>query len=247
MITSPQTKTLGRTKPRALVVGYSKERAGLTPHAEAFVYRGATQVDSNAANSQIREYGFNVGASYSKEHIATAFGASFTSNIAESDGLQGDGSSTGFAQQSGYENLDRDVPAFDVYGKVSYLDYTFLGEYVAATTNFSSDDLSYDNKGAEPKALDLQAAYAFEYWRPSYVAVDFGRSWQALAVGLPKTNVGFSYGVNIWSHTLLSFEFMHKWGYPNGSTATGPSNSAVDTGQVGESYDSATLQFDMYF
>jgi len=63
---------------------------------------------------------------------------------------------------------------------------------------------------------------------------------------VPQHNIGTTYGISVWEHTILSLELMHNWGYSAGSTATG-SNMAVDTSQVGESYNSATLQLDMYF
>ena len=145
------------------------------------------------------------------------------------------------------EDLAKDVPGVDVYGNIGYGDYTFISEYTTAATKFSSDDMTFDGQAAQPQALDLQAVYEFTHCnRPSFLALDYGQSWQALALGVPKRNVGTTYGISIWEHTIVSLELMHNWGYGTGSTATG-SGIAVDTAQVGQTYNSATLQLDMYF
>lgn len=253
MIADPMTKTLGRTKTRALVVGYSKEMNDqIAPFASAYAFQGATEVNNDNSNNEVKDYGFNAGVNYSSEDFSATAGASYISSIANSDGLQGNGESdggnfTGFAENSSYENLSKNVPGVDVYGSLGFNNYTFLAEYTAATAGFAASDLSYNGTGARPSALDLQAAYAFTYWRPSYIAADFGKSWQSLALGLPEYDYGVTYGVSAWRHALVSFQLLHNIGYSSGTTATGWGNTPVNTDQLGESYNSATLQLDMYF
>ena len=251
MVSDPMTKTLGRTKARALVVGYTNQsEAAAAPFVAAYAFKGATEVNNNDANNQVKDYGLNAGLNYSSEKWSGKLGASYISSIAESQGMQGDGSSSttfnGFAQSSADEDLSKNVAGVDVYGNLGYNNYTFLAEYTSATEHFDQADMSFNNSGAKPSALDLQAVYAFNYWRPSYISADFGKSWESLALGLPEYAYGVTYGVSVWRHALVSFQLLRNNGYSSGTTATGAS-TAVDTDQLGESYNSAMLQLDMYF
>lgn len=251
MITDPLTKTLGRIKTRALLVGYTSDREGFSPYAATYAYQGSTEVEGDNTNSQVRQYGFNLGTNFAKNDWSGRFGASYTSNIAESSGMQGDSSDgsefIGFGQSSTTEDLSKDVPGVDVYGLIGRGGYTFITEYTTAATKFDANDMTYNGKAAQPQALDLQLVREFTYWdRPNFVALDYGQSWQALALGVPEHNLGATYGISVWEHTILSLELMHNWGYSAGSTATG-AGMPVDMSQVGESYNSATVQLDMYF
>jgi hypothetical protein len=252
MITDPLTKTLGRIKARALMFGYAPQNEGFSPFASTYAYQGATEVDGDASNGQVHQYGFNLGTNYSKNEWSGRVGASYTSNIAESVGMQGSGSDSGgtysgFAETSTTEDLAKDVPGVDVYALATFRDYTLISEYTTATEKFDASDMTYNGQAAQPQALDLQAVYEFSHWdRPNFIALDYGQSWQALALGVPERNIGTTYGISMWKHTLFSLELMHNWGYGSGSTATG-SGMPVDTAQVGETYNSAMLNFDVYF
>lgn len=251
MITDPLTKTLGRIKARALLVGYTSDQEGFSPFASTYAYQGSTEVEDDNTNDQIHQYGFNVGTNLTKNDWFARFGTSYTSNIAESSGMQGDSSDScdfvGFGQSSTTENLAKDVPGVDLYALVARNGYSFISEYTTATTKFDANDLSFNGEAAQPQALDVQLVREFNHWnRPNFIALDYGQSWQALALGVPERNVGATYGISVWEHTILSLEWMHNWGYSAGSTATG-AGMPVDESQVGESYNSATLQLDMYF
>ena len=249
MITSPSTKTLGRIQTRAVNLGYHSTDSEIAPFAAVYGYQGATEIDGNpASNDDVEAYGGNLGVNFAKGDYSATLGTSFTSNIAESSGFQGDGSEgSGFSQNSGSEDLAERIPGVDVNGQISYKDYTLLAEFVEATQEFDASDLSYNDHGAQPKALDIEAAYSFELWRPSYVAAAYGQSWQSLALGVPAKNYGIVYSTAIWRNTALSCEFMHNIGYSNGSTANLDGQPSANTDTVGENYNTVSLRFDLFF
>lgn len=251
MVSTPSTKTLGRVQTRAINLGYHSSDTEVTPFAAVYGYQGATEIDGNpASNDDVEGYGANLGFDVAKGDYSAQLGSSFISNIADSSGMQGDGSSgdtfSGFSASSSDEELAYRVPGIDVYGEIGYKDYALLAEFVEATKDFAESNMTYNGSGARPKAVDIEAAYSFEYWRPSYVALDYGQTWQSLALGLPQKNYGIVYSTAIWQNTALSFEVMHNLGYSSGSTATG-SNQAVDMDTVGESYNTVSLRFDLFF
>lgn len=249
MVSTPSAKTLGRIQTRAINLGYYSPDKEITPFAAVYGYRGSNEIDGNqASNTDVEDYGVNAGISFSKGDYAGSFGASYTSNIASSGGLQGDGSSgSGFSQSSASEKLAHRVPGIDVNGSISYKDYTLLAEFVKATKEFNQNDLSYNGHGAQPKALDIEAAYSFIFWRPSYVAVAYGQSWQALSIGVPAKNYGIVYSTAIWRNTALSFEVMHNIGYSGKDTAYLDGQPTTNNASQGENYNTVSLRFDLFF
>ena len=251
MISSPSTKTLGRIQTRAINLGYHSNDTEVTPFAAVYGYQGATELDGNpASNNDVEGYGANLGFDVNEGMWNGKLGASVTSNIAESSGMQGDGASgtdfNGFSASSTDEQITKRVPGLDLYGQIGYDDYVLLSEFTEATTNFDDNNMQFNGQGARPKALDIEAAYSFVLWHPSYVAAAYGQSWESLALGLPEKNYGVVYSTAIWQNTALTFEVMHNLGYSSGTTATG-SGQPVNTDTVGESYNTASLRFDLFF
>ncbi len=248
MISTPSAKTLGRIQTRAINLGYHSNDAEFTPFAAVYGFEGANEINGNpASNSDVESYGSNLGLSFSKDDYSGMLGVSYTSNIAESSGLQGDGSAnSGFASSQGTEALTKRVPGADIYGQIGYNDYLLLAEFVKATTQFNANNLSYNGQGAQPEALDVEAVYSFEFWHPSYVGVAYGESWQALSLGVPKKNFGAVYSIAIWQNTALSFELMHNIGYSENDTSY-MDGISMDQNSQGESYNTASLRFDLFF
>lgn len=250
-VNSPVTETLGQTQARAITLAYHSNNAEITPYAAIYGYQGATEIDNNVGSNQnIEEYGANAALAVAEGSFSALLGASYNSNIAESSGLQGDGSSSstfnGFAQNSGTENLAYRVPGADFYGTLGYSAYTLLVEYTTATKAFAESDLSFNNQGAQPQAMDIEVAYSFDTAHPSSVALDYGQTWQALAISLPQKNYGVTYNTSFWRNTSLGLQLTHNLGYPSGSTASG-GGQAANVDQVGESYNSVALSFTLLF
>jgi hypothetical protein len=249
MISSPSTKTLGRIQARGMNLGYHADNEEVSPFAAVYGYQGSTEIDGNeASNDDVEDYGANAGLNFSHGDYSATLGTSYTSNIASSSGFQGDGSEgSGFSQSSTSEDLANRVPGVDVNALFSYTDYTLLAEYVTATEEFNQNDLSYNGSGAKPQALDVEFAYAFTLWHPSYVAAAYGQSWQALSLGVPRKNYGIVYNTSIWRNTALSFELMHNIGYSSSDSAELDGEPTANNASQGESYNTVNLRFDLFF
>lgn len=244
---TPSVKTLGRIQTRAINLGYYQSGEMIKPFAAVYGYQGASEINGTASNSNMQGVGSNAGVSFEKAGYSGMLGASYVSNLADSSGLQGSGSAgSGFSASSADETLAKRVPGADVYGQIGYKDYTLLAEFTQAVKKFAEENLSYDAQGAKPKALDIEAAYSFEWWRPSYVAAVYGESWQALSLAIPQKNYGVVYSTSVWKNTAFNLELMHNIGYSNGSTAT-IQGAAVENNTIGQSYNSVTLSFDLFF
>lgn len=250
-ITSPLTKSLGRTKARAALVGYQ----GQTPNSfytALYAFKG----DSHAsATSRINNGGINLGYRFDSPSpdINGDIGIGWIGNIADSVGMQDTGDQplfNGFAGPVPYgnEKIVHRVPALNLRSLISIGDnIDLIAEYIAATTSFNPNDLSFNAAGASPWGLNMEAAYTFKIFdKPSSVGVGYSQAREALALGLPERRYGAVFNTSIWHNTIQSIEFRHDINYAASKTATGSGVLPLSTG-LGTSDDVITLQFDLYF
>lgn len=249
MVSSPLTKILARTKARAIVLGYQQQAVDAF-YASTYIFRG----DSHAATtSRINNGGINVGYRFAVQDKMTGdFGAGVIANMADSVGMQFTEMSpffNGFGGTGGTGNemIVHRVPAYDLRGMVSLGGHVdLLAEYITASTRFNPNDLTMNGHGAKPRALNAEAAYSFSaFSKPTSVALGYGMSKDALAIGLPAQRYSFVINTSFWRNTLESLEFRHDINYAASNTASGslvPAPSAS-----GKSDNAITAQFDLYF
>lgn len=240
MVSSPVTLSLGRTRARALTLGY-QEQGSNALHAEAYIYQGLTTPvgQTNARN----EYGAGTGYTFKFKRFSGEIGASYISNLGDSQGLQ----STIFLNDQTQQNT---VPAINVYGALAFNPFVFLAEYVAATKQFSIYDMSFQNHGAKPKALHLEADYNFKTAsRPSSVGVAYGHTAQALDASLPQDQYSVFYNINIFKATNFAIEYRHDVNYKNSAATTNSANPTPTsvTEDLGKDDNVITAQFDLFF
>lgn len=249
MVSSPMTKDLGRLKERALLLGY-QQPGNRALYLAGYVFKGDTYVGST---SRISNGGINFGYRYAyNDDINGDFGGGVIANLADSQGMQNTGNSPAFGgfggtNGSGNEQISHRVPALNLRGLFNIGDHiSLLAEYIGALNSFSSLDLTMNTHGAKPSALDAEAAYTFNMFdRPSSLAAGYGRTKDALALGVPWQRYSISFNTSVWKDTLQSLELRHDIEYAASNFASGSGVAAV--GQTGKSDNIVTAQFDIYF
>ncbi len=259
-VTSPMTKTLFRTKDRALLVGYQ----GQTPctfYGSIYAFRGDAKIPSNS--KRINNGGINVGYRAKKEGSGMDIGAGVLANIADSFGLQrtlnGPGVWGGFGAGAynacgpggtgpcGSESIVHRVPAYEMRAMFDIGEHwDLLAEYIFASTAFNPNDATFKSIGAKPQALNAEIAYSFcAFNRPNSIAVGYGMTKEALMLGLPAQRWGVVWNTSIWRDTLESLEFRHDRDYAGSATSSG--NNIPGPTPSGLSDNVLTAQFDIYF
>ncbi|WP_157843747.1 LbtU family siderophore porin [Candidatus Coxiella mudrowiae] len=240
MISSPVTLGLGRTRARALTVGYQTGKNAL--HAEVYGYQELTNNLSHS--NQNNQWGTDIGYEFNNGgRVSGEVGASLISNLADSQGMQ----ATVFLHD---ETLHHTVQAIDFYGSLAIDPVVFIAEYVGALRSFDVADVSFGNQGAaRPTAFHAEANYTFHTGsKPSSLGIGYGHTTQALALGLPQNRYSIFYNVSIWRDTNFALEYRHDINYSRNAISTGinptPSGIAAD---LGKSDNVVTAQFDLYF
>lgn len=154
-ITDPLTLEIGETRESAVRLGF---------------VHGPFQLGVSVFNGDVEKTGkddnhldsFVVDASleWEWEDGSLAFGAAYTSNLGDSDGLQ-----DAIADNAGGGTLDDHVAGLAAWLSLRYRRATFSAEYLAALDDFAPNSLSFDGPGndwtrrARPQALNLELAY----------------------------------------------------------------------------------------
>lgn len=234
MISDPSTKVLGRTKDRLIILGgYWK---GLSAQISGFP--GETKViDGSTIFSHTS---FNLGYEYSQDKFKINVNGSIMGNLAESDGMQSNVFAKRDTKYLNSETIRDNVYAISGRIKASYHPFTVMAEYVGALKRFNSNDLSFNGKGASPKAVNIEGAVEFKIkGKPNTFALGYGRTWEALALETPKHNFFASYSVSLIKNTILGFEYRHDIDYSSGdnSKGAGTAGAGSTAGVVGGTVD----------
>lgn len=240
MVSDPLTKLVARTKARAVLLGFQQQTGAIAPYGAVYVFRG----DSHAASvSKINNGGINLGVKFDAGFVTGNLGGGVIGNLADSGGMQ---LGNNFAN---YEQIDHRVPGYNLHGILSLGEHIdLLGEFVTASTRFDSVDMSYNGHGAKPSAFNLEADYSFKILndKPSSVGASYGKSNQALSLGIPLTRTAVFFNTSIWRNTLQSVEVRQDREYAATATASGAGN-IPSPGESGKTDNAITAQFDYYF
>lgn len=254
MVSDPFTKTLGRTKARAIALGFSKQfNAENNLNLAAFGFGGPTR--TSLQNNSFDNYGANIDYTFTKPHWSLDLAGSYIRNIADSFGMQHNGNSgtntfNGFATNENTEVLNP-VAGLDARGTLGVGPFSLTAEYVTAASAFSASNLSFGTannlQGAKPSAFHTEAAYKFNAWdKPSAFIVGYDQSKDALALLIPKKRYIATASTSIWKDTIESIEFRHDIDYSKTDVATGQTGFAPING-TGKSGNTVTLQIGLYF
>ncbi len=194
-ISDPLTLELGETRESALTVGYVNKWMDVSVSA----FNG--DIDEIGEDNHIETY--VAGASFSvPEELISNFGitggGSYISNIADSDGLEG---------ETPGEIKDY-VGGFNAFLSISFMDKFFLEcEYLGALDEFEAGELSFDGgKEFQPKTWNFELAYAATDRLEVAVKYEGGDD---LGNFLPEDQYGAAVTYGLFKNTSLSLEYLH--------------------------------------
>jgi len=194
-ISDPLTLELGETRESALTVGYVNEWLDFSVSA----FNG--DVDEIGEDNHIES--FVAGASFSvPEELISNFGItgglSYISNIADSDGLEG---------ETPGEIKDY-VGGFNAFLSISFTDKFFLEfEYLGALDEFKAGELSFDGgKKFQPETWNFELAYAATDRLEVAVKYEGGDD---LGDFLPEDQYGAAVTYGLFENTSLALEYLH--------------------------------------
>lgn len=254
-ITDTSTKNLGKMVERPAVLGFGAK--GFYGKLYAFkgdIYEGN---DNNTINNWGGMLGYK-GQLAKLEKVTVDIGAGAIKNLADALGLQ-DTANSKSGEFQGFKQINANtgevisskqitstVPAASAHAIVHYGSMIdFVADYVGAINRFDQQDMTFNDDGAKPQAIDLEAQYNFNAWgKPSSVGVAFDRTWEALAANLPKYSYFVFVSTSLWKRTVQAIEWRHDTNYDDSDTATG---QGLPVTTNGKHQDIVTAKFAIYF
>ncbi|MCW5590324.1 MAG: LbtU family siderophore porin [Legionellales bacterium] len=249
MITAPLTLVLGRVNGRGVLGGY-QSLGDTGPYARIYTISGDSTTKTNRS---LNDWGGDLGYQFSVNKVNGDIGVSMIRNIAESDGMQEPGGAIfgGFASPASSEILAHYVPGVDVHGMLSLNRWTFLAEYLTATRAFDPTNATFNNRGAKPSALNVEASYSLPWCsKPTAIALQYGLTGQALAFNVPSRRYGLVLTTSLWKDTIQSIEYRHDKNYKITDTASGTNSALINSASdntLGKSANAITAEFGIYF
>ena len=148
-VSDPITLELGETRESAVLVGYVNDYFDFSLGA----FNG--DIDKNGQENKIESYITSIKGTISSEDVEDfeiSLGASYISNIADSNGLE--------AEMVNGE-IENYVPGFSSFLSMNYKKLTFEAEYLSAMKKFEAGELSFENgENIKPSAWNCELAYA---------------------------------------------------------------------------------------
>lgn len=256
LLTDSLPKLLGRVKARAVELGYIKNGF----NASAYAFKGDSYVTNSGvinnwgANLDYQFHPFSYFNVLRSFNLATDVGVGYIANLADAKNLQE--TVYGLAQNTtlvppgpaNAEQLGHRVPAFDGHLSLDLYPFHVFSEYVTATKAFDVTDMSFNNVGARPSALTVEATYNFPIFQQKYAfTLGYNRSWQALAVELPKQRYAAALSTSFWPYTVETLEYYRDVNYNYGDVGGTNHRVADQAASSTRISNVVTLQLGVYF
>ncbi len=233
LISDPLTLEIGETRETAAMLGF--EYAGVG--GAVYGFNGANKVKGD---NQIASWGANLSYVWQSEDVGVAATAGWINDLGDSDTLQDTVSDN--RDDALLELIEGEEPRADTFSTdptdrtggwtaslgVAVGQFSFIGEYLAATDDFDPDSLAWKDGGARPSAWNIELGYGFTvFGKDSVAAVAYQGTDEAVSLELPQESWLVGWSVEIFENTALSLEYRNDRDYGEGNGGTGDSGNSV--------------------
>jgi len=198
-VDQPMTLMLGEAGEKAVLVGF--EHSGFS--LAGYLFNG--DMDESTSDNTVETFGFDANYATDEENaFELLVGASYISNIADSDGL------TDYLQADDHPVAPVDAMCDYVAGLAAYIhlgfaDFFFDAEYMTALDEFDPAELAIANgNGAEPSVWNIEAGYNWNWGKNLEVVLKYAGSDETEALGFPEDRYGIGLNQEIFEGVIGS-------------------------------------------
>lgn len=188
----PLTLLMGETSEKAVLVGAESQGFSVS----GYVFNG--DMDEYGEDNHIESYGFD--ANYSNEDLGgldLLVGASYISNIADSDGLED------VLHEHVIHEIEDYVDGFDAYLHVGFAGFFVEGEYMTALDEF--EQLPGD---PEPEVWNVEAGYNLDWGKNLEIVLKYAGSDECEDY-LPEDRYGICFNQEIYEGVIASIAYLY--------------------------------------
>ncbi len=196
LIDQPVTLTFAETSEKAVLVGF--EHFGFA--VSGYTFNG--DMDEEGSNNSIESFGFDANYTFSQEEcpFELMIGASYLSNLADSDGFE----------DALPDEIRHYIDGAAGYLHMGYGDFFFDAEYIAALDEFEPDELPEESgDGAEPYVWNIEFGYNWNWGKNLEIAFKYAGSDEAEAIGIPEQRYGINFNQELFEGVIASAGYLH--------------------------------------
>lgn len=215
MISDPLTKELGETLESALEAGF--EMGGL--RASVYAFNGAA--DKNGLDSDVvDDFGLSLNYTLDSDSMNLQVGIGYLNNMAETDGIEG--------ARINPNTVEEHTPGLALHAIFNINKLNIIAEYITATDDFNTADLSFNGGKARPSASNLEIAYTLELGgREVTFALGHQTTADIDASALPETRHLFSVATTVADDVGFSVEYTDASDYRLSDGGSGESGGML--------------------
>jgi len=207
-VSDPLTLEIGETRESAVVVGYAND---LMETSFGFFNGDIDKANSdNVIENYVASVVFNPLSGKSKD-IVLSLGASYISNIADSNGLE---------EESTTDNVEDYIGGFNTFLSIGFKNFTLEAEYLTATDEFEAGELNFASMEVRPRAYNIELAYEInDKWEVAG-KYEGSKVTDDIENFLPEKRYGVATSYALFKNTTLSWEYL-QGEYENGDKEDG--------------------------
>ncbi len=206
LIDLPLALLMGETSEKALLVGVEYEGFSVCGYA----FNG--DIDETGEDQTVESYGFD--ANYSVQDldgVDILIGASYISNIADSDGLTDELTTVALVN-----DINDYVDGFDAYLHLGYADFFVEAEYMTALDEFEGNELATGvatgtagAEGAEPEVWNFEVGYNYNWGKNLEIVLKYAGSDEADQLGYPEERYGICLNQELFDSVIVSLAYLN--------------------------------------
>jgi hypothetical protein len=200
LIDVPLTLLLGETREKAALLGVEYQGFSLS----AYAFNG--DMDEAEQDNEVETYGLDANYSFDDKGFDVLIGASYISNIADSDGLtealEDDDRHGG--PDTGLDEVRNNINGFDAYLHAGYAGFFLDAEYMTALDRFEANELAEGFGRAEPEVWNIEVGYNLDWGKNLEIAFKYAGSDEAEALGYPEKRYGIALNQEVFEGVIVS-------------------------------------------
>ena len=208
MVSDTLALELGETRESAVELGY-----GAGPFSSSvYLFNGDS---SNDSGNKSEQFGFRVALAEELGGFSYDAGIDYISSLADSGMLQ-----DGAVNQ--VDNLEDYVAGYALHASVVKGAGNLFFEYLSAADSFDNNELAFNNHGAQPAAMNIEAGYQVDlFGKETQLALAYQLTEEAVALELPESRLSAAASFDLVEHVALGIEFSFDKDYDESDGGTG--------------------------
>ena len=216
MVSDPLTLEMAETSEDVLM--FAMESGNVS--GSIYTFNGDVDEDAEIAKGDNAALSFGANIAFANDNMSV--GASYISNLADTDGLEG---AAAEAADPAAPGVDSSVAGYGVSFGYTVNNFSVIAEQVTAAEKFTNGDLgALVGNEEQPSATNVEVAFDTG---SAVIAAAYQMTEEALFLGMPETATSVAVSFDVMEGAGLGIEYSSKDDYSVADGGTGETETAI--------------------